>query len=319
MARPKSKSPVIDEIYTVPIIAAFRKKANRRNRLDIVRDTLTPANRRFAVAKRYLSECLQFANDQDGLDADRLSRLREPKDYAEWKQVHNELLVAYFFAKVFKLKIKFTTNAPRRGLGDFLIVLPTDQVTVEVKTPRGDVLRDQSEGDGEEDCHEGLEEHLLDSVFRDAANQAQPGNKNLLVVSTRLCKWILDSRAFEKLLYGHEVWSFAVEKKQPHTARPVETEFVPDGHLLKHRGKRFTRISAVASFKEDMIYRLPVSDGPQQVHFAILHNYYAECPIPPELFPGVEQLVANKERRRVERMNAGRDGFAIDPATEIRQ
>ncbi len=320
MAPPRSKSSALDEIYTAPIIAAFRKKADRRNRLDIVYDTLTSANERFAAAKRCLSECLQFASDQDGLDTNRLSRLREAKDYAEWKQVHNELLVPYFFARVFKLKIKFTTNAAKRGLGEFRIVLPTDQVIVEVKTPRGDILaKEQPEKDGEEDCHEGLDEHLLDSVFRDAAKQARPGNKNLLVVSTRLCKWILDSRAFEKLLYGHEEWSFAVGERQDHPARPVETEFVSDGHLLKHRGRRFTRISAVASFKEDVSYRLPVSDGPQQVHFAILHNYYAECPIPPRLFPGVEQLVANKERRRVERINAGCDGFAIDPATEIRQ
>lgn len=314
MAPPRGESSAFHEIYTTPIIDTFRKKADRGNRLDIVYDTLTAPSKRFAAAKRHLSECLQFASDQDGLDTQRLSRLREPKDYAEWKQVHNELLVPYFFAKVFKLKIKFTTNAAKRGLGEFRIVLPTDQVIVEVKTPRGDTLaKDQPE----EDYHKGLDEHLLNSVFRKAGDQMQPGNKNLLVVSTRLCKWILDSRAFEKLLYGHEVWSFAVQERQDHPAKPAGTEFVPDGHLLRHRGKRFTRVSAVASFRDDIIHSLPLSDGPQQVYFAILHNYYAECPVPPGLFPGVEQYVPDRERSRVERVNSGCDGFVIDPETEI--
>jgi hypothetical protein len=316
MTSPTNDLTVLHEIYTASIVAAFRKNANRENRLDIVYDTLTAASKRFATAKRHLSECLQFASDQDGLDTDRLKRLREPIDYADWKAVHNELLVPYFFAKVFKLKIKFTTSAARRGLGDFQIALPTDHVIVEVKTPRGDILaKDQSEDDG----HEGFDEYLLNSVFRDAAKEMQPGNKNLIIVSTRLCKSILDSRALEKLLYGHKKLSVAFDQKQRNTVEPLETEFVPDGHLIKHRGKRFTRISAVASFKEDIIYRLPVSDGPQQVHFAILHNYHAECPIPPELFPGVEQFVANRERGRVEQINSGCDGFAIDPGTEIGQ
>ncbi|RPJ33566.1 MAG: hypothetical protein EHM35_10430, partial [Planctomycetaceae bacterium] len=238
MARTQSESPAFQEIYTSPVIDAIGRRTNDRNRLDVLYDVLTAADKRFGVAKRHLSQCLQFARDQRGLDTDRLKRLREPRDYAEWKQVHNELLVPYFFAKVFKLKIKFTTNAVRPGLGEFRIALPSDQVIVEVKTPRGDVLAgEQPEKDRGENCHEGLDEHLLDSVFRDAAKQAQPGNKNLLIVSTRLCKRILDSRAFEKLLYGHEEWSFAVKGKQRNIAKPVETEFVPDGHLLRHRGR----------------------------------------------------------------------------------
>jgi hypothetical protein len=316
MALPRRESSAFLAIYTTSVIDAFRKRANRENRLDIVYDTLTAANKRFATAKRHLSECLQFASDRNGLDMDRRRRLREPVDYAAWKAVHNELLVPYFFAKVFKLNITFMTNAERRGLGDFQIALPTDCVIVEVKTPRGDVLaQDQSE----DDCHGGLEEDLLDSVFRDAAKEMQPGNMNLIVVSTRLCKSIFDARALEKLLYGHKKLSVAFDQKQQRIVRTPETEVIPDGHLLRHRGKRFTRISAVASFKEDMIYRLPVPDGPQQVHFAILHNYYAECPISPELFPGVEQWVANREKGKVEQINSGCDGFVIDDETKIRQ
>ncbi len=234
-------------------------------------------------------------------------------DYAAWKEVHNELLVPYFFAKVLRLRIKFTTNAPSRGLGDFQIVLPTDYIIVEVKTPRGDIL---AEDLSEDDWHEEVDEHLLESVFRDAAKQVQPGNKNLIVVCTRLCKSMHDSRALEKLLYGHKKLSVAFDQKQGNTA---ETELIADGHLIKHHGKRFTRISAVASFREDVIFQLPVSGGQQQVHFAILHNYHAKCPIPPELFPRVEQFVANRERGRVEQINSGCDGFAIDRGTESGQ
>ncbi len=271
---------------------------NPKGRLDILCSILTAANRRFGIARAYLSECLQFAKDHDGFDKDRIQRPRDPKDYAAWKGVHNELLVPYFFAKVFKLTIKFVTNASRGGLGDFLILLPTDRIVVEVKTPQGDILvKNQSEDDQQRGVDENLQdpgcskvdERLLNRVFTDAAREVKPGNKNLVVVCTRLCKSIFDLRALEKLLYGHKKLSVTFDQEQGNT---VETEFIANGHLIKHHGTRFTRISAVASFSEDVVFQLPVSGDQQQVHFAILHHYHAKCPIPPELFPGVEQFVA---------------------------
>lgn len=312
--------PALQEIYTPQIIAAIQSKAERtpKGRLDILCNVLTAANKRFGIARAYLSECLQFAKDQNGFNKDRIQRLRDPEDYAAWKGVHNELLVPYFFAKVFKLTVEFVTNASRGGLGDFLIVLPTDRIVVEVKTPQGDILvKNRSEDDQQRGVDENLQdsgcskvdERLLNRVFTDAAREVKPGNKNLIVIGTQLCKSILDSRALEKLLYGHTLVTF--DGRQGDAA---ETERIADGQLIKHHGNRFTRISAVASFREDVVFQLPVSCNQQQIHFAVLHNYFAKCPIPPELFPGVEQFVANKEMDRVERINSGCDGFVVDLA-----
>jgi hypothetical protein len=180
---------VLHEVYTPEIIGSLTTRADSDKGLNLLHGMLTGANERLAVDRAHFAKCLRFAKEHNGLDPDRLRRLRTPGDYAAWKAAHNELLVPYFFAKAFGLTVSFIVNPTQKGQGDFQVVHPRGRIVVEVKTPRGD---DPNLEGPQDSVHEGWDEELIKPVFLDAARQLQRGNRNLVVVCTQLCAWIHD-------------------------------------------------------------------------------------------------------------------------------
>ncbi len=202
------KLTVFHEVYTPDVINRIAEKAKHDKGLQGLIRRLRGDNEYLKIGRVHLDKCLVFSKQHDALDQDRLSRLRQPHNFHTWQSIYNELLVPYFFAKVFNLQIDFVTNPKRKGLGDFQIIHPKERVIVEVKTPEGDDPNLQGPDDT---VHEGFDDELLRPVFLDGARQLQRGNKNLIVICSQLCAWIHDSDAFEKLLYSQEVYTANID------------------------------------------------------------------------------------------------------------
>ncbi len=175
---------------------------------------------------------------------------RQWRGGAVWKATHNELLVPYFFAKAFGLTISFTVTPTQKGQGDFQIIHPKGRVIVEVKTPRGDDPNLEGPQGG---VHWGWDEELIKPVFLEAAGRLRRGNLNLVVICTHLCAWIHDSMPFERMLYGEDTIAATFDPETGNVGEP-RTEFRPNGELLRHKPKRYTRISAVASLRTDAYF-----------------------------------------------------------------
>lgn len=296
MSSGEYKLTVFHEVYTPDVLNRIAERAKHDKGLQGLIWILRGDNKYPKIDRIHLDKCLCFAKENGGLDADKISRLSNPNDFHGWQSTYNELLVPYFFAKVFKLQIDFVTNPKRKGLGDFQVIHPEERVIVEVKTPEGDDPNLQGPDDT---VHEGFDDDLLRPVFLDGARQLRRGNKNLIVICTQLCAWIHDSDAFEKLLYGQEVIT------------PIDTKFVPNGELLRHRPKRYTRISAIASFRNDISSCRRFPEEAQQIQFTVFHNYHAVSQIEPNMFAGVEQFIPNTGKGR-EHINKDKSDFLIE-------
>jgi hypothetical protein len=298
---------VLHEVYTPEILESISTRADSDRGLSLLYGMLTGANERLAIDRAHFAECLRFAKELNGLDPDRLQRLRKPEDYAAWKAAHNELLVPYSFAKAFGLPVSFTVNPTQKGQGDFQVVHPKGRVVVEVKTPRGD---DPNLEGPRGSVHWGWDEELIRPAFLEAARQLQRGNLNLVVVCTQLCAWIHDWMPFERLLYGEDVIAATFDPRTGNTGE-ARTEFRANGELLRHRPRRYTRISAVASFRTDAYCDGPFDPQVMQVQFAVLHNYSAASPIPPRIFHGAEQFVPIKKKGRIRHVKQARSTLLL--------
>jgi hypothetical protein len=295
---------VLQEIYTSAVIESIRTRAESDKGFSLLYGMLIGANDHLAIDRAHFAKCLRFAKERDGLDADRLRRLRDPGDYSVWRAVYNELLVPYFFAKAFRLTVSFTINPMQKGQGDFQIIHPKGRVIVEVKTPRGD---DPNLEGPQDTVHWGWDEELIKPAFLQAARQLRRGNLNLVVICTQLCAWMHDCMAFERFLYGQEIIAAAFNPKAGSTGEP-RTEFRPDGELLRHRPKRHTRISAIAWIRTDAYCSRPFDPQVMQVQFAVLHNYFASRPIAPQVFHGAEQfsLISRRGKMRIKHVRKRR-------------
>jgi hypothetical protein len=309
MASRAENLTVFHGIYTAGVLSNIAERAKFDKGFRVLHRLLVPDNKHLGIERIHFGKCLRFAKQQGGIDTDRLRRLREPENYAVWKSVHNELLIPYFFAKVFKLNVKFVTNPNQRGLGDFQVIDREGMIVVEVKTPKGD---DPDLQGPKGSVHAGLDEDLLRPAFLDGARQLKRGNKNLIVICTQLCAWIHDWSPFEKLFYGQEVITATLDPQVGRIVEPPRIKFVPDGELNKYPKKRFTRISAIASFRTDICCGSPFSEEAQQIQFTLLHNYHALRAISPNLFPDVEQFIPNREKGTIEHINEGKSAFLIE-------
>ena len=296
MSTEEYKLTVFQEVYTPNVLNRIAERAKHDKGLQGLIWILKGDNEYPKVDRIHLDKRLRFAKENGGLDADKISRLSNPNDFHEWQSTYNELLVPYLFAKVFNLKIEFVINPEKKGLGDFHTVHPEGNVIVEIKTPKGD---DPDMQGPKESVHAGLDEDLLKSVFFDGARQLKRGNKNLIVICTQLCAWIRDWRPFEKLFYGKEVITAAFDNKIGRVVEPMKAKFIPDGELNRYRKERFTRISAIASFKNDIYIGSPFSENIQQIQFHVLHNYFAFNPINPNIFSGADQFVPDKTKKAI--------------------
>ncbi len=291
---------ILEEIYTSDVLSKIAHRAESDEGLRVLHRLLVPDNEHRRIERVHFDRCLQFAKQHNGIDEDRLVRLRDPANYGVWKAVHNELLVPYFFAKCFKLKVKFITNAKEGGLGDFQVLQPEGVMVVEVKTPKGD---DPDLQGPKGTVHAGLDEGFLRQAFVDGARQLKRGRRNLIVICTQLCAWIHDCKPLEKLFYGQEVITTAFDPHLGRAVRPVRTKFVPNGELHKHIPKRFTRVSAIAAFRNDTYCGAPFCENTQQVQFTVLHNYFACLPISPSVFTRAEQFIPDKATKVIKHVN----------------
>jgi hypothetical protein len=179
---------------------------------------------------------------------------------------------------------------------------------VEVKTPKGD---DPDCQDSRESAHWGFDEHLIKPSFLEGARQLKRGNRNLIVICTQLCAWIHDESPFEKLLYGQEVITAQLDTKAGRVVGSPWIEYHPDGELHRHRPRRYTRISAIASFREDHYLGLPFSEQEQQVQFTVFHNYFANCEIDLGAFSISEQFIPDTEKETIKHIRPNRRTMII--------
>lgn len=305
MAIPPHKLTVFHEVYTPEVSEAIAERAKVDLGLKQLDSRLHPTNEYLAYDRVHLDKCLVFAKNCEGLDQDRLSRLRQPQNFHTWQSAYNELLVPYFFARAFRLQIEFVTNPQKKGLGDFQVIHQQGRIIVEVKTPKGDDPDLQGPGDN---VHAGFDDELLRPAFIDGAKQLRRGNRNLIVICTQLCAWIHDSDAFEKLFYGQEVITRSFDSELGEAVGPTEIKFDPDGELLRHRPKRYTRISAIASFRNDISSCRRFPEEAQQIQFTVFHNYHAVSQIEPNMFAGVEQFIPDTGKH----INKDKSDFLIE-------
>jgi hypothetical protein len=303
MASDTYKPTVLSEIYTSQVVGEIAKRAQSDKGMAVLHRLLTAGDEHRTIERVHLDRCLRFAKERNGLDADRLQRLTEPHNYAAWEAVHNELLVPYFFSKAFNLNIQFVVSPGEKGLGDFQIDYSAGKIYVEVKTPKGD---DPDRQGSCEAAHAGYDEHLIKPSFLEGARQLKRENKNLIVICTQLCAWIHDESPFEKLLYGQEVITAQLDTRIGRVIGLPMVEFHPNGELHRHRPRRYTRISAIASFRNDHYWRLPFSEQEQQVQFTVFHNYFAICQIDPDIFSMAEQFVPDKEKETIKHIRPNR-------------
>ena len=119
---------------------------------------------------------------------------------------------------------------------------------------------------------------------------------NVLAVGTHLLEVPQVQRndmLVAEAIYGHEVITCTIDKR---TGRPVDephTEFRPDGRLQHNR---FTRIGAVLVFADGYTTKKQPRAG-YQYHCTVYHNYYAEMPIPYDMFWGTKQLLFDEHGR----------------------
>lgn len=292
----------LSDVYTAEAVEAIAAKTPSSNGFKTLHRVLTATGENVETTRSHLAKYLRFAQLHNGLDADRLKRLREPADYAAWHAVYNELLVAYFVAKRFALQVSFVVNPSKKGEGDFYITHSGGCIIVEAKTPKGD--NPELQGPTEEG-HDGWDDDLVRTAFLQGASQLEKGKCNLIVICTQLCAWIHDWTPLERLLYGQEVITGKFDSNERQITG-LQTEFRPDGELLRHTPKRYTRISAVASFRTDTYCGGAFHPHVMQVQFAVLHNYFATCCIPPKLFSAAEQFVPDRDKTRIKHINEKR-------------
>jgi len=290
----RDKLSAFHEVFTDEVLRKIGDMAVADDGLKVLSQMLIGANEYLRIDRFHLDRLLQFAINHGGLDNDRHARLTRPGSYHSWKAVYNELLVAYFFAKKFKLNVELISTPDQKGYGDFHLLHPDGPIMVEVKTPRGDDPNLQGPQKG---AHWGWDEDLLKGAFLDGASQLQRGNKNLIVICTQLCAWIRDYKPLQRLLYGHDVLTAALDAKAGRIVGPVKSKFVASGELHRHEPSRFTRISAIASFKEDIIGMATFAKHIKPVQFTVLHNYHAICPISDKVFSSAEQFVPKREHK----------------------
>jgi hypothetical protein len=107
---------------------------------------------------------------------------------------------------------------------------------------------------------------------------------------------------FERLLYGEDVIVAAFDPRTGNAGEP-RSEFRPNGELVRGKKKRHTRISAVASFRTDAYCAGPFDSQVMQVQFAVLHNYFARCPIARSVFRRAEQFLPVIGKGKIKRVN----------------
>jgi len=226
---------LLHEIYDQETQAQIQSKATNGNGLMILYQILTSDNGFRIIQRKNLDKWLLFAKNKNGLDNDKLSRLKRPKSFHLWQSVVNEIEVAYFFAHQFNHNISFVTNASTKGEGEFVINTDNEKIIVEVKTPY-DLTRSYTQSIT--GVHYGLDTHLIEKSFLQAAGQLKKGNVNLVIICTQLCDWIRGMPdSFLHYLFG---------PKEDHSKSD------PCGEFVKHKKKRYTRISAIASFDDQL-------------------------------------------------------------------
>jgi hypothetical protein len=268
---------ILYEIYNQEVLAQIQKKATDKNGLGVLYQILTSDRISRINQRKHLNKWLIFVNEKNGLDQDRLSRLKEPRDFHSWRSVVNEIEVAYFFAKAFNHNIAFVTNSSAKGEGDFVINAKDESIVVEIKTPNDP---DHSYTESISGVHHGLDTHLIKKSFIEAARQLKRGNINLVVICTQLCDWIREiPDSFIEYLFGAEQFG------------QYYSSFDPCGEFVKHKRKRYTRISAIASLDDEINHR-----NFQRFQFSLYFNKDAAKPLDINQFPNTEQFVLKNGR-----------------------
>lgn len=114
MSSEEYKLTVFHEVYTPFTLSRIDERAKLDKGLQGLNWILKGDTKYPQINRTHLDKCFCFAKEKGGLDTDKKSRLSNPKDFHEWQSVYNELLVPYFFAKVFKLKIEFVINPVKK-------------------------------------------------------------------------------------------------------------------------------------------------------------------------------------------------------------
>jgi len=156
------------QVYTADVLNRMALKAEDDEGLRSLHLMLTSNTEHFWIKRIHIDKCLTFAMEHGCLDEDRRNRLTNLDSYHVWLSTYYELLVPYFFARVFSKKIQCVASPSKRGLGDFKVIHPEGNIVVEVKTPKGDDAFSNGQKHAE---YNGYGDEFINSVFKGAAKQ----------------------------------------------------------------------------------------------------------------------------------------------------
>lgn len=285
----------INDIYTSDVLMRIKAKDSGigavnnlpiRLRYLIFSQEELPFRTLYARRKIW-REYISYAAQVGFLDTDVRERLASDNEDT-FRGAIAECMSLWFFAN--KLQIRLQRMVAQSGpRADFKAEGP---MHVEIKARHVPLHGDIVGGDDSEE---------LRKTVSSAGKQFSSGIPNLLVIVSSLRTPIsLDRDQLEKALIGEMAWSVPVSINGDEPTREVSEIFIVNGKLAKVFRRQdgllkpdFTRISAVATLEEDVVYE---NDAYEIVHrFHVVHNPYSTQPIRSGTFSPYPEMAANND------------------------
>ncbi len=221
------------------------------------------------------------------VDETMIRRLRDP-DEDTFRGAIAECHAAWFLSTKQRLKVTPNPLGNERSVLDLKAEGPSGWFNVEVKAPHVPRLSGLQFGN---------DSKVLEATMQGAAKQLRSGQPNLVLIVPSIRVSAIDHRDQMLALVGQHGVEVFVDLSEDGTAEalpPPRAAFFQKGRLVRGLKKTpeglmpgHTRVSAVAALEDDLVYGAPETRS----RFLVIHNPFAEVPLPPEPFDPHPQFV----------------------------
>jgi hypothetical protein len=265
---------------------------------------LTARNPAAKLRRIEFDKYLEVAFRHDALDADLKARLRSPK-WDQFIQAHNELLAAYYFEQITKIKISFRPAGAGKSVGEFMLLGDEGEIFVEVKSPYKETP---------ETVWSGSDRSIVRECVRRAYRQIpKTGIKTLVVLSGKLRLPISEPRSgVIQALYGDPV--IAIPLLNGSLDKP-RSSWIRNGLFQPNQQRHLSAVATLENTVTDeylnSIFMNLVSNGKIPIDsnanrlkleyaLRIYHNPFARVHIDKNIFPGIPQFAPVRNNTRLE-------------------